>query len=364
MLLENDKELTSVNQVHFLSSRIYQIPNPIYCFFNIGSLMSYYICRLTLIIIYYPYMKKYVLTILIMLLVTTTTYAQKQMVITIDDLPYNGRDQNIALARESVKSYTEHLRHAGVGATAFITVQNILIDDEVDDRFQLMELWKNAGVEIENHGYRHLSHNKVSPQDFYDDILFAELFLENEVKDDSSQIRYFRAPYNHVGADSQKAQELIKFLKTRTIQLVPFTLEHGDYIYNRVYLHYLNSGNSKKAEEIRREYIAQLSRSLNFIEDLTFETFNQRIPQILLIHANAINAVSIDEMINFLKQEGYTFISLEQALEHEVYNTESIYPSPWGISWVHRWRKAMDLSNELRKEPEPDAEIMKLWQEL
>ena len=309
-------------------------------------------------------MKKYGLTFLILLLVFAPTYAQKQMVITIDDLPYNGRDQNIALARESVNSFTEHLRRAGVGATAFITVQNILIDDEVDERLQLMELWKNAGVEIENHGYRHLSHNKVAPEDYYEDILFAELFLENEVKDESRQVRYFRAPYNHIGADSLKALELMEFLKTRNIQIVPFTLEHGDYIYNRVYLHYLNSGNSKRAEEIRSEYITQLGRSLKFVEDLALETFNQRIPQILLIHANAINAVSIDEMINFLKQEGYTFISLEHALKHEVYNTDGIYPSPWGFSWIHRWRNAMGLSNELRHEPEPDAEIMNLWQEL
>jgi len=296
--------------------------------------------------------------------VGNTSQAQKQIALTIDDLPYNVPVQDIDIACQSVQTLTRKLKQAGVKATAFITVQNILIDGQVDERIKLMEFWKKAGVQIENHGYRHLSYNNVPVEEYFQDIQFAELFLELEVMNDSAQVKYYRAPYNHVGADSLKAAQLVDYLKTRKIQLAPFTIENGDYIYNKVYLHYLNSRNPEKAEKVREEYITQLDRSLNFAEDLAQKTFDKPIPQILLIHSNAINAASIDEMIDYLRGKGYTFVSLEEALKDKVYKLNEIYPSPWGFSWIHRWRKSMGMSNELRFEPEPSSEIMKLWNEL
>jgi hypothetical protein len=65
--------------------------------------------------------------------------------------------------------------------------------------------------------------------------------------------------------------------------------------------------------------------------------FGRQIPQTLLTHANTINAVYMGDLLTRLKQSGYSFIPLEEALKDEAYRSKDGYIGKGGISWIHRW---------------------------
>ena len=63
----------------------------------------------------------------------------------------------------------------------------------------------------------------------------------------------------------------------------------------------------------------------------------REIPQVLLLHATALNASSLDALAGMFKTRGYTFISLDLALEDAAYQSADTYVGPGGITWLHRW---------------------------
>jgi hypothetical protein len=76
------------------------------------------------------------------------------------------------------------------------------------------------------------------------------------------------------------------------------------------------------------------------------------VKQTLLLHANELNADHFDDLARMMRQRGYTFISLEQALQDKAYQLADAQSSK-GISWLHRWALAKGM--EMRQEPrEPE----------
>jgi hypothetical protein len=68
-----------------------------------------------------------------------------------------------------------------------------------------------------------------------------------------------------------------------------------------------------------------------------------------MLHAHALNAHKIDELISMLKRRGYEFVTLDQALQDKAYGQTTTLTGPWGISWLERW--AMERGHKLKREP-------------
>jgi len=66
-----------------------------------------------------------------------------------------------------------------------------------------------------------------------------------------------------------------------------------------------------------------------------------RLPaQVWLMHANALNAATFEDLVAATQRRGYRFISLEQALQDPAYQHADGYNGDSGISWTHRWAMA------------------------
>jgi hypothetical protein len=71
---------------------------------------------------------------------------------------------------------------------------------------------------------------------------------------------------------------------------------------------------------------------------------------VLLLHANELNADTMPELLAMFRRRGYEFVTLEQALEDEVYRLPEGYVGTNGFSWIHRWTRTKGL----RTTPEPE----------
>jgi hypothetical protein len=92
-----------------------------------------------------------------------------------------------------------------------------------------------------------------------------------------------------------------------------------------------------------------MERMFEYYEDLSRDTLGYELPQVLLLTAHALNAQKMDELISMMKRRGYSFITLDEALQNKAYGKPTTLTGAWGISWLERW--AMEHGYKFKPEP-------------
>ncbi len=98
---------------------------------------------------------------------------------------------------------------------------------------------------------------------------------------------------------------------------------------------------------------------VEFFEQRSVAVVGREIPQVLLIHANELNADLMPELIDMLRSRGYQIIPLARALEDPAYRSSDEYVGRRGISWIHRWSKEKGMA--VKDEPAPPEWVMKAF---
>ncbi|MCP3982094.1 MAG: polysaccharide deacetylase family protein [bacterium] len=283
--------------------------------------------------------------------------------VTLDDLPFAGGSAGIDDVAAATARMLDALDEHDAIASAFVTGSNVLIEGQIDARVGLLRDWHEAGHELENHSFSHPSFNRTESDDYLSDVMLGQLFPDWVQSDSGRQVRFFRAPFNHTGPTPEKRKRLEAFLTSRDLRLAPFTVEHSDYIFNALYARARKSGDREAMLEIGEAYLAQLDVAFSFAEELSRETFGREIPQVLLIHANAINGDYLGAMLSRLAERGYRFETLDRVVRDPAYDTLDAYPGKYGISWLHRWRVGLELEDRRRDEPDPPAWVLERYRE-
>jgi peptidoglycan/xylan/chitin deacetylase (PgdA/CDA1 family) len=280
--------------------------------------------------------------------------SERSVVVTLDDLPYAGGPQRLEDATRATEAIVAALTDHAVPAVGFVTGVNVMVTGQVDARLDLLRRWRDAGVALGNHSYSHVSFHRTPIQDYIDDVTRGQVFPDLVMgESDTNYERYYRHPFNHAG-NTQEARDLFaQYLSSHNVVHAPFTVEHADYMFNKVYVGAIQRGDDREAERIVRAYLDHLDTAFEFAETQSQETFGREIPQVLLTHANAINAACLDHMLGRLAARGYRFITLEEAMRDEAYGTKNGYEGNYGVSWLHRWRAGLGMESRLRDEPDP-----------
>jgi hypothetical protein len=115
---------------------------------------------------------------------------------------------------------------------------------------------------------------------------------------------------------------------------------------------------------VRAAYLDHQDAMFAFVEAESRDLFGRDVPQILIIHANELNADAMEDVLGRLRRRGYAFVSLDEALRDEAYRSADGYVGPVGPSWFHRWRagRGGDVQAALRREPDPPTWVMRLVQ--
>src|SRR5262245_36454492 len=92
---------------------------------------------------------------------------------------------------------------------------------------------------------------------------------------------------------------------------------------------------SEMTKRVSEEYLKFAGRKFEFCEQVADDLFGHRIRHILLLHANELVADNLDGLAMMLKNKGYRFITLEQALNDPVYQAPDKYKdtSDWLLHW-------------------------------
>lgn len=308
----------------------------------------------------------YFLCGLLLIFCASSTNAQtsRKVTITIDDLPFVGQSESIETAAETTDKMLAAITKYKIPAAAFVTGKRVLVEGQVNQRLDLLRRWRDSGVSLENHGLSHISFQQTPLREYLDDALQGMLFPEMIMKEKGGAVKFYRHPFNHTGATMESRLAFENFLKERNIRLAPFTVEHADYVFNRLYEEAKQHQKEPEMKRIGEAYLAHLDTAFDFAERLSLETFGRDIPQIFLIHASEINADYLDRMLARLQKRGYKFTSLEEAMTDSAYETPDVYVGGTGISWFHRWRVGLKMEKRLRDEPDPPKWVIDEYQKL
>ena len=83
-----------------------------------------------------------------------------------------------------------------------------------------------------------------------------------------------------------------------------------------------------------------MDRMFGYFEQQSGALFGREIPQTLLIHANRLNSVVIDELLTMISARGYRFVELDAALADSAYASPNTWTGNIVITWLHRWARA------------------------
>lgn len=272
---------------------------------------------------------------------------QRQVAITIDDVPRGGDggpyDPRALTALTS--KLLAPFREQEIPVIGFVN-SGVNMDHPGSLR-GLLDLWLDAGADLGNHSATHSDINNVPLAQYTADIVKGEPELRAALEARGRKLTFYRHPYLRLGATAEAKKGLQDFLDQRGYRVAPVTLGNADYVYAALYQR------PEFRERVRAEYLPYMESVVEFFEKRSVEVVGREFPQVLLIHANQLNADVMPELLAMFRRRGYQFVTLARALEDPAYRNAEDYVGRGGFSWIHRWSMFKRMPG--KGEPEPPA---------
>ncbi len=295
--------------------------------------------------------------------------ADRSVAVTFDDLPGppGGLVSNdVAGLRENTRKLLGTLTELGVPAVGFVNEGKLFVDGEgpteAEGRKAVLRMWIDAGFELGNHTYSHKSLNTTPLAEFEDDVVRGEPLLRGLLAEKGRKLRYFRHPFLQVGLDLEKRRAFESFLAERGYTVAPVTIDNDDYVFAAVYADALRRGDRATAISVRDGYLRYMDTVLAFVEDVSLRLLGHEVRQVLLLHANTLNADLFGRLADSMKVRGYGFITLDDALKDDAYRLPDRYVGRWGISWLRHWE--LTAWNKGSPSPDPPDWVLKAYKAL
>jgi peptidoglycan/xylan/chitin deacetylase (PgdA/CDA1 family) len=259
--------------------------------------------------------------------------------ITIDDLPAGAANSMSAAAiTEMTTKLLATLKQQNIPVVGFVNERKLYFNwGEVDERIRALNMWLDAGFELGNHTYGHTSLNRAGLKDFEESVIQGETVTSLLLAQHKLKLRYFRHPYLDTGRDLQTRREAEAFLVARGYRIAPVTLDAWDWHFAGVYDDAKKRGDPALQQEVVNAYLAYHAAVFDYDEKLSKDLLGYEPKQILLLHANNLEAEHIGELLELMRKRGYRFVTLEDALGDQAYGLPDTYVGEEGTGWLEHW---------------------------
>ena len=260
----------------------------------------------------------------------------REVVITFDDLPVGGTvNFTVADWERITRDLVSALKRNAIPASGFVNEWKLQPEGAVEPRrVAVLRQWVEAGLELGNHTRSHLDLHSTPLEAFKQDVLLGETITRQLLAAAGRPLRFFRHPFLHTGRTRETKHAFELFLKERGYRVAPVTIDNYDYMFANAFDRAKDSALRQKIAEAYLEYMTDV---VAYYERQSSAIMGREMRQVLLLHATALNAGTMDALARMFKKRGYTFISLERALEDPAYESADTYIGPGGITWLHRW---------------------------
>jgi len=295
---------------------------------------------------------------------STIPTIKREVAVTFDDIPgvallASQRCNGKAIAemnRKLLQSVTGH-RVPALG----LVVEGRLCESERPALPAILNMWLDAGAQLGNHSFSHLDINNTPLARYQADVIRGETVTTRLLAQRGGKLEYFRHPFLHAGQELGTKRAFETFLTRRGYRIAPVTIDNQEWVFAEVYAMAKERGDSATANRVGTAYIAYMGEIFDFFEKLSVEVVGYEVKQVLLLHANPLNADYFDELARMMKGRGYRFVSIEEALKDPAYRLADTYAGPKGLSWIHRWASSKGM--QTREEPREPEFVAKLFRD-
>ncbi len=307
-------------------------------------------------------MRKYLFVLFLMASVPVLGQ-NREVCITIDDLPVvsygiNEEEYLLDITRRLIATFDRYQ----IPAIGFVNEGKLYEQGRLDSaRVHLLELWLQHGYALGNHTYAHVNYHEVSFDRYTRNILQGEKVTRPLMQQYDQKLTYFRHPYLRIGKTKARHDSLQYFLSQHGYTEAPVTIDNDDYLFAKAYHVAAVRKDTATMQQVSRDYLRYMEDKLVFYEEASDALFGRNIKHILLLHANLLNAMYLDELAAMYQRRGYRFVTLNKALTDGAYQEQITRYSDWGISWIDRWALSQGKKGDFfAGDPETPDYVVKL----
>jgi peptidoglycan/xylan/chitin deacetylase (PgdA/CDA1 family) len=264
----------------------------------------------------------------------------RSVAITIDDGPAVNEMKDLGNFQRIARGLLSALEAEKVPATIFINERQINVQGQRDGRAAVLAMWLDAGYDLANHTYSHPSANKASVREFEDDIVRGDVIMRPLMEGRGRKMVWFRYPFLDSGMTQEVHQSIMDFLEEHHYRVAHVTVDYKDYSFAGAYSRLMRAGDAATAERVKQAYLDQIDPGFEHSEKASQEILGYELPQILLIHCNELNSVTLRDSIARMRKRGYIFVSLDEATKDPAYARADTFVGSGG-SWLERTARAM-----------------------
>lgn len=280
----------------------------------------------------------------------------EDVALTFDDLPTLSYSASLDYAQVTTKALLKGLRRHRWPAIGFVNEIKLEGPDK-PARVALLSDWLDAGMDLGNHSYSHISLTKTPVDAYIADVARGETVIRPLLAARGRAPHWYRHPYLETGPTPEIRKTFEDWLAAHGYRLAPVTLENSDWIFALVYDDAVLRGDKAKAEQVRQAYLAYTAAVVPWYREAALSLLGRRPALVFLLHASRLNADSIDDLARILKTNDLHPVRLGKAITDPAYAIVDAYAGPDGDEWLSRWSQTLKRPLPWASFPQPPADI-------
>jgi peptidoglycan/xylan/chitin deacetylase (PgdA/CDA1 family) len=242
----------------------------------------------------------------------------QEVAITFDDLPTHGPLPNGTTRTEIARRILATLQDAKAPEVyGFVNAERL---EKNPADIEVLKLWREAGQPLGNHTYSHMNFNENSVASFQNDIEKNEQTLKLLMG--ANDWHWFRYPYLWEGDTPEKRHAARSYLKEHGYHIAQVTMDFEDYAWNGPYARCVEKKDEKAIAWLKDAYLNTAREYIALDQKMAKQIFGRDIKHVLLLHIGAFDALMLPQLLEQLKQQGFKFVTIQQAEADPAYETD------------------------------------------
>jgi len=271
-----------------------------------------------------------------------------EVAVTVDDLPRHGptvpAQTRLAIHQSFLDAFRAHHLPPVYG---FVCGGSL--DAHPEDGAAL-EAWAAQGNPLGNHTRTHPDLHKTSISTYLADLDANEPLLRKLARGaDERTWKVFRYPFLQEGTNLDSRERLRHEIVARGYRIAQVTIDFYDWAYNEPYARCLANHDQRAVAALKTSYLDYAKVELHWADATARALIGRPIPQILLLHIGAFDALVFDGLLSLYEKQGVRFVSLDQAMADPVYTAEPRRPAAWEGTFLSQ----LGESRATKGPPEP-----------
>jgi peptidoglycan/xylan/chitin deacetylase (PgdA/CDA1 family) len=235
--------------------------------------------------------------------------------LTFDDLPAAGslppgKNRTKIATALAAELKTEHLE----GTYGFVNAVKLENDPDAQ---QALHIWVDAGMNIGNHTWSHVSLTTNTAEAFEREIALDEPALAQY--GGTRDWHWFRYPFLWEGDTLEKRRAGRAYLKEHGYRVAQVTLDFEDYAWNDAYARCSAKPDATAIAWLKQSYLENAAEYIRLGREEEYIVFGHEIPNVMLLHATAFTTLMLPDLVDLLRKQGFRFAALPEVEQDPIY---------------------------------------------